>query len=337
MKRAYGVVLAFAVTAAACGPGGGGTDAGRDSSTTTGRDATAIMPTRCTAPNMMCGTGATQVCVNVQTSNAHCGMCGRACTAGQTCRAGTCTAPTTDAGTCAAPNMTCSGRCTSVQTDPANCGRCGNRCATGQLCRAGACAAAPTADAAADATTSDAARADGGAVDICGDPFLVACGAGTANLRCVDPLFDDANCGSCGNRCGNNQTCFVGTCACILGTECGSACVDVNSDSANCGACGTTCMSDEICSDGACQVVSCRAANGVCTSANDCCGLMGCEEGKCACVRGGQPCVSSFDCCGPGLCNDGVCSDNSYLSVGSTCQNSLQCDGALLCISGTCQ
>jgi len=268
--------------------------------------------TRCAAPNMMCGT----TCVNTQVSNANCGMCGRACTAGMTCRAGMCAAAMSsgDAGaTCPAMTTRCGTRCVSTATDASNCGRCGNRCPAGQACRAGACAAPPAMCAMGE----------------------MMCGAGMA-ARCADTQFDDGNCGMCGNACRGPSTCLFGNCECF-GDTCNGRCTDTTSDSANCGACGTACAADEICSEGACQQVTCRYHGGACTAAADCCGAMLCEGSKCACRRGTESCVDSLDCCGPGLCTDGVCNDDSYLGPGDVCTNSLQCRGALFCVDGTCQ
>jgi Stigma-specific protein, Stig1 len=45
----------------------------------------------CSAPTTMCGID----CVDLQTSTANCGACGRACAASQSCRAGVCTTATT--------------------------------------------------------------------------------------------------------------------------------------------------------------------------------------------------------------------------------------------------
>ena len=45
------------------------------------------------------------------------------------------------------------------------------------------------------------------AISTCTSPRL-QCGA-----SCIDPRTDGANCGSCGNRCVNGQTCSNGTCS----------------------------------------------------------------------------------------------------------------------------
>jgi hypothetical protein len=72
---------------------------------------------------------------SLQTSNTNCGACGRACTAGQTCSAGSCVA-----GSCGTGLTLCSaGACRDLASDPANCGACGRACAAGQTCYSSAC------------------------------------------------------------------------------------------------------------------------------------------------------------------------------------------------------
>lgn len=80
----------------------------------------------------------------------------------------------------------------------------------------------------------------------CGD--LTSC-----NGQCVSTADDPANCGSCGNACGAEQTCAAGMCACATGVACGTACVDTDLDEANCGGCGMACATGETCANGGCQ------------------------------------------------------------------------------------
>jgi len=80
------------------------------------------------------------------------------------------------------------------------------------------------------------------------------------NGVCVDPTTDAANCGSCGNVCGQNEICAGSSCACaapamLCGTQCNvrfCPCVAVQSDPANCGTCGHVCTSG-VCAAGTCQ------------------------------------------------------------------------------------
>ena len=67
---------------------------------------------------------------------AHCGACGNACAAGQTCQGGVCTG---SAALCAAGRTDCGGVCIDALSDALNCGLCGLECAYGELCSDGAC------------------------------------------------------------------------------------------------------------------------------------------------------------------------------------------------------
>jgi hypothetical protein len=76
-------------------------------------------------------------CVDVQTSDEHCGACDAACQGGKVCGAGTCA--------CAAPQIECGGQCTDLQTSLQHCGTCDHACTAGDACTAGRCAG-PTGD-----------------------------------------------------------------------------------------------------------------------------------------------------------------------------------------------
>jgi hypothetical protein len=81
-------------------------------------------------------------CANTQVSNLNCGMCGRACSATQTCVFGNCV---TLGGACPMGQVRCAGggimlpACVDTQTSNTHCGMCGSACPTGTTCMAGAC------------------------------------------------------------------------------------------------------------------------------------------------------------------------------------------------------
>jgi hypothetical protein len=83
----------------------------------------------CGGGKLLCG-GA---CVDGQSDPGHCGSCGVACAAGQTCRAGVCTAPA-----CKGGELLCAGICILTKDDAANCGGCGVLCLGGP-CKDGKC------------------------------------------------------------------------------------------------------------------------------------------------------------------------------------------------------
>lgn len=105
-----------------------GDEAG-DSGTVTRRDSTVgHTDTGCTPPEVVCNAN----CVNPAVDRANCGRCGLACSAGEVCAGGVCSA------VCAAPWLLCNGECIDPMTDPENCGRCGVVCSTG-ICNGGQC------------------------------------------------------------------------------------------------------------------------------------------------------------------------------------------------------
>lgn len=72
------------------------------------------------------------VCVDLQTSQANCGLCGYDCSP-LSCIAGQCTS-------CPISQTLCDNRCVDTSVDPANCGGCGQVCESG-ACRFGVCKA----------------------------------------------------------------------------------------------------------------------------------------------------------------------------------------------------
>lgn len=188
----------------------GGTDNG-----TPGTPAVVAPPVMCTLPLTACG----QVCVDISTDLSNCGVCGRACAAGEICDQGTCSI------NCVAGRTLCGATCADTLTDSANCGTCGMACSAERSCSGGQC--------------------------------VCPVGQNDCGGVCSDPLTDASNCGSCGNACMGGQTCQQGACACPLGaTYCGTACVDTQTSSENCGTCGTVCVSGQVCQAGLCACPS---------------------------------------------------------------------------------
>jgi hypothetical protein len=76
--------------------------------------------------------------------------------------------------------------------------------------------------------------------------------------RCVDPLVDRNNCGSCNDICPAKQTCVAGKCSDFCPyTVCSGACVSTDDDPKNCGACGKVCPAANgvaTCAKGVCQL-----------------------------------------------------------------------------------
>lgn len=84
----------------------------------------------------------------------------------------------------------------------------------------------------------------------CNEPNQINC-----NGTCFDYLTDSANCGSCGNDCGDGFHCEEGICriTCAEGySDCDGVCVDLKNDRTNCGACGNSCDDHSACIGSAC-------------------------------------------------------------------------------------
>ncbi len=148
-------------------------------------------PETCNGKDDDCN-GMTDDTFNLQTDAANCGMCGKACAAGQSCCGGSCVdlkADATQCGMCGAACATgqscCNGMCFDTNTDAMNCGMCGTACATGESCCGGKCVNPKT----------DAMH--------CGMCNTACTGTrpGCCDGACVD-FTANGNCGECGKTCG---------------------------------------------------------------------------------------------------------------------------------------
>ena len=176
----------------------------------------------CNEPHSTCG-GA---CVDLQTSSAHCGECGKSCGTKESCLAGVCT-PAADL-----PPL-CNGAYVDYQTNPAHCGACGNSCDASESCVAGVCSPMPS-------------------MLLCDGYY-------------IDPQTNPAHCGGCGTSCKNGESCNDGSCVCFQDI-CGIECVDLQRDANHCGQCGHSCTPGMSCRDGECTptvFAACFAAQGV--------------------------------------------------------------------------
>ncbi|MCY1031848.1 hypothetical protein OV207_10310 [Corallococcus sp. BB11-1] len=141
------------------------------------------------------------------------------------------------------------------------------------------------------------------------EKVLCTSGLDVCGSECADLQGDPFNCGGCGVRCGEGETCQAGACECRTGAPaCGEACLDLSSDARNCGACGNACPADQVCSAGACAEAcppgSERCNGGCAVLASDplncgacgtvCPDVQSCHAGRCmydvvaACYTNGQ-------------------------------------------------
>ena len=162
--------------------------------------------------------------------------------------------PSTPLRGCPAGQASCGGVCVNLENDAANCGYCGDICRSGETCSAGLC------------------RSSAGPVSAAACPqpdSMTQCG-----ISCLELLWDESNCGVCGNRCGAGQVCEVGYCVPSNDGVCPapapgdgplercnskSLCVYTSIDRNNCGFCGNVCPSNKVCEQGSCVEVNCPA------------------------------------------------------------------------------
>ncbi len=155
-----GCEVNLASTAAHCGGCGLNCTAGSYASATC---SAGVCNRVCSAGRGNCNGSWTDGCeVNLNTSNSHCGQCGKLCPTGTTCQSGVCLCANGQPlntnnncgscgiactggrvcvnGTCACPPGTalCGGTCTDLTTQ-LNCGGCDNVCASGAICNNGLC------------------------------------------------------------------------------------------------------------------------------------------------------------------------------------------------------
>jgi len=203
-------------------------------------------------------TAPSPLCVNLATSNEHCGACNQPCPSGLTCVAGACTCPM--------GFILCGRNCVNPQSDDAHCGACGRPCNAGQTCQMGTCRCATgrtLCEGACVDTQSDESHC-GTCGTVCPPeqrclggrctcpPGQTRCGEGP-EARCIDTRTDRAHCGACGRRCSTGQSCMAGVCTCAGGrTLCNETCVDTMTDANHCGMCNRACPPGQGCRAGAC-------------------------------------------------------------------------------------
>jgi hypothetical protein len=267
----------------------------------------------CTAGYGNCDNNAANGCeVNLNTTAAHCGACGRACATGQVCSNGTCS------NICAAPTTFCSGQCVNTATDVSHCGGCGRMCpafpnGTAQ-CASGAC---------------------GG---------LCAAGFGNCNGLPGDGCEVNlqstvAHCGGCGRVCAPANAagvCVGGACGVA---RCNSGFGDCDGNPANgcetdlvttvthCGACGRACNLPNAtaqCTDSTCRILRCNAGFGDCDNnpANGCETNLNTTLGSCGSC--GAAC-STTNVVGA-ACTSGQCTGTCAAGF-QNCDNNLRSNG----------
>lgn len=248
-------------------------------------------------------------CETPITSNDHCGACGQKCPTGKPC---------IDRGIldigcgCRGNDLHCPGTyppCVDAQSDDNNCGACGNICPEGDPSDL-----PPQTRLGCSEGTCGAIKCRNGFGDCDGFP---------AN-GCEASLFDNANCGVCGNQCPNGMECRIsGTgfpmCMCpqgqtycnqfCIGDLCGGYCADLTSDVTSCGACGNQCAYDSDVSNGAEACVYGKCTTKCEAGWGECNGNLadGCETNTAADPKNCGGCGKVCDGIAGQACVDGMC------------------------------
>ena len=259
-------------------------------------------------------------CVNLKSSENHCGRCGNKCKSNQYCSKGKC---------CKNGLTNCGGMCVDRKTHENHCGQCGNRCASNEICVNGTCE----------------------------KDNPCAAGQTLCNGVCVDTDSNPDHCGACNNSCDNGVACATHTCSngTCLHTPNDSVCTDTNlcnghetcNPMVGCVA-GTPTNPDD---GNACTTDACDPQTGqVSNTAINCDDSNPCTDDTCdpqtGCVHtnvaNGTPCpqgVCTNGVCGPECQTAGDCNDNNPCT-NSTCQNNVCVHTAVAnqtnCPGGTC-
>ncbi|MSP61038.1 MAG: hypothetical protein EXR72_11975 [Myxococcales bacterium] len=305
-----------------------------------------------TACAQACCAGA---CVDVSKDPLHCGGCGKPCPNGQmnhaliACVQSQCAINACIGGYTDCDKDASNGCEANLQGDPLNCGQCGNFCnvANGmgacsngckiQSCYAGFADCNKNAVDGCEVTVTKDPQNCGSCGKVCPAPpnALASCFGGGCAVGGCSPGFGDcdgnvqngceralandpANCGKCGNDCGQalngiagcmDSLCKLVSCK-VPFSDCNMNPVDgcevnIQTDPAHCAGCGKGCLKPAHgvagCANGTCGFGGCNAGFGNCNgNAND-----GCEVNLMAdaahCGKCGMPCPQNQVCAG-GLC-----------------------------------
>ena len=232
-----------------------------------------------------CSSKCNNMCADLKTDPANCGVCGKACPSDATCVQGQCQCPPGDGG---ASRAICNGQCVDTKSDANNCGGCGLTCGGdgGTLMGGGTW------------------KCTNGTCDIACAMPKSAC----VPFGCYDLQKDNTNCGVCGTDC-SGALCLTGTCCSQGEVDCVGKCTNTQTDAMNCGMCGTKCTSTctlgKCCSKpptGNCVHNACVTGNklGVNCDGVSCVSKVCAKDSFCCAVLWDSICVGEVDTyCGP--------------------------------------
>jgi hypothetical protein len=278
----------------------------------------------------------------------NCGLCGKACPAGQACLAGVCTPSASCEGkstgvpgfrgvsTCVLPSgqegLCCDGRCVDIEADNDNCTSCNLTCPVGSAC--GVVPSAPSEVACLDA----GAPVGCGAANPCPPGF--GCATYVADVFNSLGLCAPASC----SGIADGVTCFLPTSSLDnYGQCCSGQCVDMRADPTNCNGCRAACPAGFHCDLG-CVVDGTNPPQEYACGVDDACPAgTGCAPGPngvAACYPTSCGGLSDGDVCAVGPNVPGTCCGGRCTSVTEDPANCGQCKndcGGALCLGGACQ
>lgn len=155
----------------------------------------------CVGPGCDCLCGQTDcngTCTCVTIDNTNCGTCGNVCATGTTCSGGACLVVH-----CAEGLIWCDGACRDPQSDPNHCGGCGVVCPGDMICTADGCVGG--------GWSPLLSAGSGSATPVCPQPSCQP-GSTLCGQLCVDLMFNNLHCGTCGHQCAGGETCSWGRC-----------------------------------------------------------------------------------------------------------------------------
>ena len=290
------------------------------------------------------------ICTDPLTDEENCGRCGSTCDSSEYCNLGTCS-PRQPGFPCGPGMYYCSGVCTDFFNDEENCGGCDYRCDEGESCCNGSCIntfSDPEHCGGCDyryrceADTPYCMEGRCRTERFCGEAQTICDSTNGHDSpeswkeECCDGQCvprSEENCGGCGIRCGEGETCCYGDC------------VDLLTDEENCGECGNDLPEGVLCCDGqytANNQYNCGECGNECPNdAPACCWPSGDETGnpsdKSCRARGqgtcgycGYTCNPSETCCAEQCVNTRY--DNEYCG---NCRT--RCNVNQECFEGQCQ
>jgi len=285
----------------------------------------------CPQPYTGCMANDAGYCADELHDPGNCGACGNVCGAGTMCVMGSCALQCPASfKICPAVTVLADGgltidnsdgglRCVDPKSDPLNCGGCGADDTSGLGTYPHACGPAVPGNNTAPTCVNGSCQA------VClpgfldcdtsgGPPPAHSLGALPNDEVCIDPNFDDCNCGGCGNVCdgwndNGSGSCFNNALPAAQ-VCCSNQCKDLLLDTS----CGTSCGDAAAC-DGGSPTCCANAANtgGACTNTNSDLLHCGACDGDCTSLGYGKP-----GCC-TGACDDLSRDTNNCNGCGNAC------------------